>query len=78
MSSSFASNDANESRNESILDTSTLEMELGKKLINKGLKKTEIAHQLAQKISSDSSILIDENDPSIKYLINAIKYGTNA
>ncbi|WP_052599997.1 ATP-dependent endonuclease [Aureispira sp. CCB-QB1] len=60
------------------VDPSSLEMELGKKLINKGLKKTEIAHQLAQKLSSDSSIVIDENDPSIKYLIDAIKYGTNA
>ena len=48
-------------------------MELAKKLINKGLKKTEIAYSLAQKIETDVDIEIDENDTAIKYLIDAIK-----
>lgn len=53
------------------------EKELAKKLINKGLKKSEIAHQLAKAIESDSSLELDENDESIKYLIDALKYVCN-
>lgn len=50
------------------------EEELAKKLINKDLKKTEIAYQLAQEIELDNAIRIDENDADIQYLIDAIKY----
>ena len=55
------------------IDEDNYEMELAKKLINKGLKKTEIAYSLAQKIETDVDIEIDENDAAIKYLIDAIK-----
>ncbi len=54
-----------------------IEEELAKKLINKGLKKTEIAYELAQEIENNAGIEIDENDISIKYLIDAIKYVCN-
>ncbi|HLS11557.1 MAG TPA: AAA family ATPase [Flavobacteriaceae bacterium] len=59
------------------------EKALAKKLLNNGLKKTEIAYQMADKIDEDlikppneRMINIDsENDQdSIIYLINAIKY----
>jgi len=50
---------------------------LGEKLLNKNLKKTEIAYRLAQKIETTDSLTIDENDESIKYLIEAIKYVCN-
>lgn len=53
------------------------EEELAKKLINKGLKKTEIAYNLAHKIETDGNIVIDETDGAIKYLIDAIKYVCN-
>ncbi len=53
------------------------ERELAKKIINKGLKKTEIAYRLAQEIENDNTIEIDENDEAIKYLIDAIKYVCN-
>ena len=56
------------------VDENSLQMELGKKLINKGLKKTEIANRLALKIETDESIKIQEGDGAIEYLINAIKY----
>lgn len=57
------------------------ESELGAKLINKGLKKTEIAYLLADNLDSDFNKpvadrkipSISEND-SIMYLVNAIKY----
>lgn len=64
------------------------EAELAKKLINKGLKKTEIAYQLAKEFENDLQrnedeaeikIIIgdedeEEQDLAISYLINAIKY----
>lgn len=56
------------------IDKNIYEEELAKKLINKGLKKTEIAYCLACKIETDENLIIDENDQSIKYLIDAIKY----
>lgn len=56
------------------IDNNIYEEELAKKLINKGLKKTEIAYRLACKIETDENLIIDENDRSIKYLIDAIKY----
>ena len=59
------------------IDLANVEMELGKKLINKGLYKTEIAYKLADLIESDDSVVIDENDEAVKYLINAIKYVCN-
>lgn len=52
------------------------EQALSEKLNNKGLKKTEIADQLAQKIEDDSAIIInpeDEND-TINYIVKAIKH----
>ncbi len=57
------------------------EMELAKKLINKGLKKSEIAYQIAQKIeedivSNDSQIVLYDTD-SIHTLLKAIVYVCN-
>ena len=58
------------------------ELELAKKLINKGLKKTEIAYQIANTVDEDLtkevrtiSISDDEND-TVNYIIKAIKYAT--
>lgn len=59
------------------IDLSLAEMELGKKLINKGLYKTEIAYKMAQSIESDNTIVLDQNDEPINYLIDAIKYVCN-
>ena len=59
------------------IDLNSCEKELAKKLINKGLKKTEIAYKLSQKIETDTSIELNENDEAIKYLIEAIKYVCN-
>lgn len=59
------------------IDEQNVESELAKKLINKGLDKTEIAYQLAMIIESDPSLTIDEMDSSIKYLIDALKYVCN-
>ncbi|MGJ1335270.1 ATP-dependent nuclease [Sphingobacterium siyangense] len=59
------------------------EKALAKKLINKGLKKTEIAYRIAHSIDEDlkkpeRTIQIPVNDinETINYLINAIKYAT--
>jgi putative ATP-dependent endonuclease of OLD family len=54
------------------------EKELANKLINKGLKKTQIAYLLAKKLEEDSlnELNILDND-TIKYLIDAIKYACN-
>lgn len=59
-------------------DWSDFEKALAEKLINKGLKKTEIAYQIANAIDKDlenpeKTIRIREND-TINYLINAIRY----
>ena len=43
----------------------------------KRLNKKEIAYKLANSIESDNTIVIDQNDEAIKYLINAIKYACN-
>lgn len=59
------------------------ERELAKKLINKGLKKTEIAYHIANAIDKDfnkevRTILdIDEVNDSINYLVKAIKYAAS-
>jgi len=58
------------------IDENIYEEELAKKLINKGLEKTEIAYRLANEIETEG-VVIDENDNSIKYLIDAIKYVCN-
>ncbi|WP_289645043.1 ATP-dependent nuclease [Maribacter aestuarii] len=57
------------------------EMELAKKLINKGLKKSEIAYQVAQKIEEDINleepqINFSETD-SMQALLKAIVYACN-
>lgn len=61
------------------------EKALAYKLINKGLKKTEIAYQIANKIDEDLSkpseertinINSEDEDDSIFYLIQAIKYAS--
>lgn len=61
------------------------EKELAIKLINKGLKKTEIAYQISNAIDKDLSIpaedrtiqiRADEEADSIHYLVKAIKYVT--
>lgn len=59
------------------IDTENIEMELGKKLINKGLNKTSIAYELANAIEQNTVLPIDEDDVGIKYLIEAIKYVCN-
>jgi len=59
------------------IDDQEYEKELSKKLINKGLDKTEIAYQLAKLIESKEAINLDENDEPIKYLIDALKYVCN-
>lgn len=58
------------------------EKALAKKLINKGLKKTEIAYHIANTIDEDLNkevrtiqIADDEND-TVNYLVKAIKYAT--
>ncbi|WP_180103050.1 ATP-dependent endonuclease [Acinetobacter sp. YH12126] len=65
---------------------SNFELELAKKLINQGLKKTEIAYRLAhdldvemKKEKSVRTINLHETDTtdSIYYLIEAIRYVTN-
>ncbi|MFC2109944.1 ATP-dependent endonuclease [Bacteroidota bacterium] len=54
------------------------EKELANKLINKVLKKTKIAYLLAEKIekASEDEFNLDDND-TIKYLVDAIKYACN-
>lgn len=59
------------------IDVNDCEKELAKKLINKGLKKTEIAYELAQVLENTPELILDENDEGIKYLIDAIKYVCN-
>ncbi|AZQ44843.1 ATP-dependent nuclease [Nonlabens ponticola] len=59
------------------IDEGNIEQELGKKLINKGLHKTQIAYEVAASIEKNSVLPIDETDQSIKYLIDAIKYACN-
>ena len=57
------------------------EEELAKKLINKGLNKTDIACRLAStidedldKIGNDREIELDQNDMYLGYLLDAIRY----
>lgn len=59
------------------IDLGNIESELGKKLINKTLHKTELAYQLASKIDKHTMLAIVEDDTGIKYLIDAIKYVCN-
>lgn len=59
------------------IDLDRKEEELGKKLINKGLHKTQIAYEIAANIELNSVLLITEDDASIKYLIDAIKHACN-
>ena len=62
-------------------DTS-FEKELATKLINKSLKKTEIAYHIANAIDEDickeNCIIqsIDDVDDTVNYIIKAIKYAT--
>lgn len=56
------------------VDEQKYEEELAKKLINKGLKKTDLAYELAKELENDQEIKISESDTGIKYLIDAIKY----
>lgn len=52
------------------------ELNLGKTLINKGLKKTEIAYNLAFKLDklTPQSLSFEDTDDSINYIVKAIKY----
>lgn len=58
------------------------ELELAKKLINKRLKKTEIAYQIANAIDEDLTkeirtiLNIDDEKDTVNYLVKAIKYAT--
>ena len=56
-----------------------VEKELANKLLNKGLKKSEIAYRLANKLENSFCINVSDNklkNDSINYLIKAIKYAT--
>lgn len=53
-----------------------VEEELGKKLISK-LYKTQIAYEIAANIELNSVLPINEDDASIKYIIDAIKHACN-
>jgi len=53
-----------------------VEEELGKKLISK-LYKTQIAYEIATNIELNSVLPINEDDASIKYIIDAIKHACN-
>jgi len=59
------------------INVGNIEAELGKKLINKTLHKTELAYKLASKIDKHTMLPIVEDDIGIKYLIEAIKYVCN-
>lgn len=59
------------------IDPNNIEMELGKKLINKGLNKTSLAYELANAIEQNTVLPINEDDVGIEYLIEAIKYVCN-
>jgi len=59
------------------IDVDNIETELGKKLINKGLKKTAIAYELAAAIERHTTLAIPEDETGIQYLINAIKHVCN-
>ena len=55
-----------------------LEYEVAKKLLNKGLKKQEIAYRMAHAIQSnlikDNDLLLEDNDHASQYLICGIKH----
>ncbi len=60
-------------------DWSDFEKSLTEKLDNKGLYKTKIAYQLAKLLEEDNkkeipSIIINDDDETIEYLLEAIKY----
>jgi len=55
------------------VDEEKYEEELAKKLLNKGLKKTEIAYELAHKIETTSELDLSESDAGLNFLIDAIK-----
>ncbi|WP_294286628.1 AAA family ATPase [uncultured Chryseobacterium sp.] len=57
-------------------DWTDFEKELSKKLINRTLDKVEISYRLAEKLDNTNDINFNEND-TINYLINAIKYACN-
>ncbi|OYU82964.1 MAG: ATP-dependent endonuclease [Flavobacterium sp. BFFFF2] len=58
------------------------EKALAIKLINKGLKKTEIAYQIANAIDEDlikevrTILNVDDSNDTVNYLVKAIKYAT--
>jgi len=58
------------------------EKALAEKLINKGLKKTEIAYQMAHIIDEDlgkairTIQILDDIDDTVNYIVKAIKYAT--
>ena len=58
------------------------EKALAIKLINKGLKKTEIAYQIANAIDEDlikevrTILNVDDTTDTVNYLVEAIKYAT--
>jgi putative ATP-dependent endonuclease of the OLD family len=59
--------------------TGDFDENLADHLKKKGLKKTEVAYDIALKLDEDlalktAKINIDENDNYIKYLLDAIKY----
>ncbi len=60
------------------VDAQVFEKELGKKLLNKGLKKQRIAYRIAEAlsldISGDNSITLTEDREPIQYLLDAIKH----
>lgn len=62
-----------------MVDEGEVEIELAGKLINGGLRKTEIAYELAHTLEEDNKkgrpqIRLREDDGGVGYLMNAIKY----
>lgn len=55
-----------------------LEYEVAKKLLNKGLKKQEIAylmaHAIQSNLSKENDLLLVDDDHASQYLINGIKH----
>lgn len=72
------------------MNSEIFEQELAKKLLNQSLNKTEIAYRLSMQLENyllsengidgqdktqgPEQVLINQDDPSISYLINAIRY----
>jgi putative ATP-dependent endonuclease of the OLD family len=63
-------------------ESENLEYEVAKKLLNRGLKKQDIAYRMAQAIESNitngKTLKIEGKDPGAQYLIDAIEHACGA